>query len=110
MFGNQSTTTSALLSRVNGIDSSVILGSLQANGSLYRLPPNIVVLRVNTTIGVGSILVSTVNMADDDLWRGAMSSTRTSTASGPRWTWSMFDLPLRFWTRPTLLLRNLRSL
>ena len=70
VFINQPSATSALLSRVNGVDPSVILGTLQANGSLYLLNPNGVIFGENATIDVGSILASTMDMTNDNFLAG----------------------------------------
>lgn len=68
----QPSSISAILNRVVGQDPSVILGSLRANGQVFLINPNGVVFGDTANVDVGSLVVSTLNMSDDDFLNGAL--------------------------------------
>lgn len=66
----QPSSISAILNRVVGQDPSVILGSLQANGQVFLINPNGVVFGDSARVDVGSLVVSTLNITDDNFLQG----------------------------------------
>ncbi|MFH0796661.1 MAG: filamentous hemagglutinin N-terminal domain-containing protein, partial [Candidatus Omnitrophota bacterium] len=62
--------SSAALNRVTGAESSAILGQLLANGQVFLINPNGVLFGSTATVNVGSLLVSTLNIADNDFLSG----------------------------------------
>lgn len=69
----QPSSISAILNRVIGQDPSVILGSLRANGQVFLINPNGVVFGQSANVDVGSLVVSTLNMTDDDFLAGNLN-------------------------------------
>ena len=73
---------SAALNRVVGGDPSNILGSLQANGSIYLINPNGIVVGSGARIDAGSFLASTLDVSDAQFMAGgAMNFLGPSTAT-----------------------------
>lgn len=66
----QPSSLSAILNRVVGQDPSLILGSLQANGQVFLINPNGVVFGDSARVDVGSLVVSTLNITDDNFLQG----------------------------------------
>src|ERR1700722_8819780 len=61
---------SVILNRVTGIDPSVILGSLQANGRIFLVNPNGIVFGQGSQVDVGGIMASTLNISNSDFLSG----------------------------------------
>ncbi|MFH0802163.1 MAG: filamentous hemagglutinin N-terminal domain-containing protein, partial [bacterium] len=61
---------SAALNRVTGVDPSVILGSLQANGRIFIINPNGILFGPQSKVDVGGLMASTLNMKDQDFLDG----------------------------------------
>ncbi|MDR2857207.1 MAG: filamentous hemagglutinin N-terminal domain-containing protein, partial [Novosphingobium sp.] len=78
-FGNQAGETirfdqpgqnSAVLNRVTGGDMTRILGSIQANGKVFVINPNGVLVGAGARIDTGGFLASTLDVADDAFLAG----------------------------------------
>ena len=63
---NQPSASSAMLSRVIGADQSRILGALQANGIFYLVNRNGVFFGPDSTVDVGALIASTLDITDED--------------------------------------------
>ena len=68
----QPSTQSATLNRVTGEQVSVILGRLDANGSVLLINPNGVVFGRGAQINVGSLIASTSNISDANFMSGTL--------------------------------------
>ena len=66
----QPSINSIALNRVTGIDPSVILGSLQANGRIFLLNPNGILFGAGAQIDVGGLLATTLQIRDEDFMAG----------------------------------------
>ena len=66
----QPSSSSAVLNRVTSGDPSRLMGNLQANGQVYLLNPNGVLIGNGAVVNVGSFLASTANIADGDFMAG----------------------------------------
>jgi filamentous hemagglutinin family protein len=66
----QPSINSIALNRVTGIDPSVILGSLQANGRIFLINPNGILFGAGAQINVGGLLATTLQIRDDDFMAG----------------------------------------
>lgn len=73
---------SIVLNRVIGTDSSTLLGSLQANGQVWLLNPNGVVIGAGATVNVGGLLASSLFISDDDFMSGKRDFTSISKGGG----------------------------
>ncbi|MBS0615564.1 MAG: filamentous hemagglutinin N-terminal domain-containing protein [Verrucomicrobia bacterium] len=62
----QPSSSSTVLNRVVGKDPSSILGSLNANGKVFLVNPNGVYFGRTASVNVGSLVVSTLDIADSD--------------------------------------------
>lgn len=56
----------SVLNRVNAIDPTVIQGALKANGQVFIVNPNGVLISNGATINVGSLVASSLNIKDAD--------------------------------------------
>jgi filamentous hemagglutinin family protein len=63
---------SAILNRVVGQDPSMILGALRANGQVFLINPNGVVFGHDAMVDVGSLVVSTLDITDQDFMQGRL--------------------------------------
>jgi filamentous hemagglutinin family protein len=61
---------SIALNRVIGVDPSVILGQLQANGRIFLINPNGILFGAGAQINVGGLLATTLQIRDDDFMAG----------------------------------------
>lgn len=68
----QPSSISAILNRVVGQDPSLILGALQANGQVFLVNPNGVLFGQSAQVDVGSLVVSTLNITDQDFMQGTL--------------------------------------
>ncbi|MEX3812697.1 beta strand repeat-containing protein [Paraburkholderia sp. BR13439] len=66
----QPSASSALLNRVMGNDPSVIAGRLQANGKVFLVNPAGVIFAPGSSVNVGSMVASTLNISNADFLAG----------------------------------------
>lgn len=64
---------SVILNRVTGQDPSTILGRLQANGNVFLINPNGILFGPTSTVNVGGLVASTLNITDQDFLAGNYS-------------------------------------
>lgn len=71
---------SVILNRVTGAAQSNIQGDMQANGRVFLLNPNGIVFGAGSSIDVGGLLATTLNVVDDDAFMndGLLSFTSPS--------------------------------
>jgi filamentous hemagglutinin family protein len=67
----QPTSASISLNRVTGTAPSVIAGTLYSNGKVILVNQNGIVFKSNSTINVGSLIASTLNITDADFLTGS---------------------------------------
>ncbi|RZF28406.1 filamentous hemagglutinin N-terminal domain-containing protein [Paraburkholderia sp. UYCP14C] len=67
---SQPSASSALLNRVMGNDPSVIAGRLQANGKVFLVNPAGVIFAPGSSVNVGSMVASTLNISNADFLAG----------------------------------------
>ena len=63
---NQPNSTSSTLNRVISSNPSEIYGNLNANGQVFLINPNGVLFSKTSKVDVGSLIVSTMNISDED--------------------------------------------
>ncbi|MGV2288586.1 filamentous hemagglutinin N-terminal domain-containing protein [Trinickia sp. YCB016] len=63
---NQKNYNSAVLNRINSANATSILGALNANGRVFIVNPNGVLIGNGAKINVGSLIASSLNISDDD--------------------------------------------
>jgi len=68
--------TSTTLNRVNGSLPSQIDGSLSANGSVFLINPNGVIIGPGGTVRTGSFLASSLDVSDKDFLQGHMARSQ----------------------------------
>ncbi|MDE1146317.1 MAG: filamentous hemagglutinin N-terminal domain-containing protein [Azospirillaceae bacterium] len=68
----QPTASSLALNRVTGSDPSQILGSLKANGNVVLVNPNGIVFGAGSTVDVGGLIASTLDIKDSDFLAGRL--------------------------------------
>ena len=61
---NQPGTRSTVLNRINSPDATSILGTLNANGQVFIVNPNGVLIGNNGSVNVGSLVASSLNISD----------------------------------------------
>jgi len=66
----QPSTSSAVLNRVTSRESSQIMGSLQANGQVYLINPNGIMIGNGAVVNVGSFIATTANVGTDSFMKG----------------------------------------
>jgi len=66
----QPNSSSAVLNRVTGSARSDIMGQLLANGNVWLINPNGILVGPGARIDVGGLILSTLDIADDDFLRG----------------------------------------
>ncbi len=78
----QPSSSSAVLNRVVSGNPSSILGSMSANGRVYLINPNGIVMGAGANINCGSFIASTLDAKDADFLKGGdLLFSGTSTAS-----------------------------
>ena len=78
---SQPAATSVLLNRVTGGDPSLILGSLQADGTVFLVNPRGIVFGAGSRLDVGALVASTLEPSAAGLQRGRLDlSARDATA------------------------------
>ena len=78
----QPSVNSAVLNRVLGANPSLIQGQLQANGSVYLINPNGIVVGPQGRIDVGAFFVSTLNVSNDEFLKGGSLLFRGDSKAG----------------------------
>jgi filamentous hemagglutinin family protein len=71
---NQPSSQSAILNRVTGNQVSMLEGSLTANGQVYLVNPNGVLIGQGATLDVGSFIATTANIATADFMASPASA------------------------------------
>lgn len=69
---NQPGATAAVLNRINSADPTQILGALQANGRVFVVNPNGVLIGNSARIDVGSLVASSLAITDKDFNAGKL--------------------------------------
>ena len=67
---NQPSASAVALNRVNGVDPSVIQGSLTANGQVFLVNPNGVIFGRDAQVSVGSLIATTRDISQADFMNG----------------------------------------
>ena len=62
----QNSTKSCVLNRITGENPSQILGSLESNGKVFLVNPNGIYFGRDSKVNVGSLIASTLDIADED--------------------------------------------
>ena len=62
----QNSSKSCVLNRITGENPSQILGSLESNGKVFLVNPNGIYFGPNSKVDVGSLIASTLDVADED--------------------------------------------
>jgi filamentous hemagglutinin family protein len=70
---NQKNANAAVLNRVNSADPTSILGTLNANGRVFIVNPNGVMIGSGAMVNVGSLVASSLNISDDDFKAGRLN-------------------------------------
>ena len=78
----QQSATSSVLNRVTSANPSNILGSLQSNGRVFLVNPNGIVFGAGSTVNVGGLVASTLNLSDADFKAGRNNFTGGTAATG----------------------------
>ncbi|MGM3278062.1 two-partner secretion domain-containing protein [Ralstonia sp. 24A2] len=69
---NQPGANSAVLNRINSPDATSILGALNANGRVFIVNPNGVLIGNTASVNVGSLVASSLNISDADFKAGRL--------------------------------------
>jgi len=77
---NQPNAQSVALNRVVGVDPSVVMGTLAANGRVFLVNPNGVLFGAGSSVNVGGLVASTLNLDDNDFLAGRYAFTRGAAA------------------------------
>ena len=67
---NQPGANSIALNRVLGVDGSVIMGQLDANGRVFLVNPNGILFGASAQVNVGGLVASTLGISDADFIAG----------------------------------------
>lgn len=78
----QSGAGAAMLARVTGGNPSELLGRLQADGKLFLINPNGILVGAGAVIDTGSFLASTLDVADADFLKGGALVFKGDTSAG----------------------------
>ena len=76
--------TAAVLNRVTGADMSQLLGTLQANGQVFLINPNGIVIGSAARIDTNSFIASTLDIADADFLAGKLKFAGNATSGNIR--------------------------
>nr|WP_217346226.1 filamentous hemagglutinin N-terminal domain-containing protein [Noviherbaspirillum sp. L7-7A]MBV0880622.1 filamentous hemagglutinin N-terminal domain-containing protein [Noviherbaspirillum sp. L7-7A] len=74
----QPSSSSLILNRVTGLDASLINGRLTANGQVFIVNPNGVLLGEGAQINAGGIVASTLGISDKNFMDGNFQFSKTS--------------------------------
>jgi filamentous hemagglutinin family protein len=69
----QKNSASSVLNRINSADPTIILGALKANGNVFIVNPNGVLIGKGATVNVGSLVASSLNISDADFNAGKLN-------------------------------------
>ncbi len=72
--------SSVALNRVSGVDPSYIFGNLTANGKVFLLNPSGVIFGPSSSINVGGLVASSLNLSDMDFLNGNYHFTNGANA------------------------------
>ncbi|MBN1625267.1 MAG: filamentous hemagglutinin family protein [Deltaproteobacteria bacterium] len=75
-FDQQENTSWKALNRIYDQSPSLIYGRLTSDGQVYLINQNGIFFSPNSTVNVGSLVASSLNMADDDFLDGTLSFAR----------------------------------
>jgi filamentous hemagglutinin family protein len=78
---NQPSSSSATLNRVTGSETSVIAGSLNANGQVFLVNPNGVLFSKGSQVNVGGLVASTLDISNANFMTGKYVFEGSSQAS-----------------------------
>jgi filamentous hemagglutinin family protein len=92
----QPTSSSVVLNRVLSADPSQIYGSLAANGIIFLINPQGVLIGHGAEVNVGGLVASSLNLSDDDFLAGKWSFTTSFEADAGA-------TPVRFMSRRAAL-------
>nr|WP_295493975.1 filamentous hemagglutinin N-terminal domain-containing protein [uncultured Ralstonia sp.] len=70
---NQKNSNASVLNRIHSADPTQILGALNANGNVFIVNPNGVLIGNGATINVGNLVASSLDIADDDFKAGKLN-------------------------------------
>ncbi|MBB5863911.1 filamentous hemagglutinin N-terminal domain-containing protein [Xanthomonas sp. 3058] len=73
--------SSIALNRVLGANPSLILGNLSANGQVFLLNPNGILFGKGSSVNVGGLVASTMNISDADFQAGRYAFTGAGSGS-----------------------------
>ena len=79
---NQPATTSVTLNRVTGNSESVIDGVLNANGNVFLINSNGILMDSSAKISTGGFVASTLDIADSDFLSGNYAFTSNTSQAG----------------------------
>ena len=79
---NQPSTTSVTLNRVSGNSESVIDGVLNANGNVFLINSNGILMDSTARISTGGFVASTLDIADSDFLSGKYTFTSNTSQAG----------------------------
>jgi filamentous hemagglutinin family protein len=77
----QPSATSTAVNRILGVDGSVILGHINANGQVYLINPNGILFGRGAEVNVGGLVASTLNLDDSTLANPARQFKGSGTGS-----------------------------
>ncbi|MGB5217746.1 MAG: filamentous hemagglutinin N-terminal domain-containing protein [Smithella sp.] len=80
----QPNANSVALNRVIGLDPSQIYGKLSADGQVWVINPNGLLIGQNAKINVGGLVASTLNMSDSNFLAGSYVFTNNGSAGSVR--------------------------
>jgi filamentous hemagglutinin family protein len=83
---NQPNSQSRVLTRVRGDNPSQILGRLESVGKIFLINPNGIFFGPNCTVSTGSLIASTLDIADDDFRKGHFRFKLSPKAKGSQIT------------------------
>ncbi len=78
----QPSASAIALNRVVGNEASVIAGSLSANGKVFLLNSNGILFKQGSSVNVGGLVASSLNLSDDDFAAGHYRFTQPSSGAG----------------------------
>ncbi|MDX1809585.1 MAG: GLUG motif-containing protein [Sulfurospirillaceae bacterium] len=77
----QPSASSITLNRVVGVTNSLIEGTMNANGQVFLINPNGIIFSKGSSVNVGGLVVTTLNISDKDFQSGNYTFSGTSTNS-----------------------------